>query len=357
MKIAIYISQPSPSFWGQDVYFINKLVQEWSHKDPECRFTIFSPIEEVLIELISECSNIEAQKVPAASGIISSWKLQFRMKRKLRSLKPAVFISFNHIFSLSTSTNQVVIYSTLPSSWRKRALLNVAKLMLPSNASKLEVAKLLPHTADNLQVIRGAADEFVFTDEAHRMQVKDRHTGGAEYLLLNSDFASSDDVVFVLKSFSIFKKRQKTSMKIVMAGKPIDSDKINELLQHYKYKDDVVIVDALNRDERFNLLASAYALIESLRPNQPLLVSLQAMAAFVPVLYPKNSGLNEIAPDHETGFDPLSVQDLADKMIRIYKDENWRKKVADENRNVLQIYSWPKVAATIWEQLNPIGVK
>lgn len=141
-------------------------------------------------------------------------------------------------------------------------------------------------------------------------------------------------------------------MKLVLAGRLAwKNDEFLTLLNTYKYKEDVVLTGYLKEGELAGLMAAAYALAyPSLFEGFGVPV-IEAMKCGVPVLTSKNSSMQEISEEAALYFDPQNIDDIADKLMRIYKDEKGRKDLIQKGFAAAQKYSWQKTADGVWDSL------
>jgi len=71
---------------------------------------------------------------------------------------------------------------------------------------------------------------------------------------------------------------------------------------------------------------------------------LEAMARGVPVVSSNATSLPEILGDAALYFDPLDVDDIAEKIKKALTDENLRKKLIEKGLEQVKKYSWQKMA-------------
>jgi glycosyltransferase involved in cell wall biosynthesis len=156
--------------------------------------------------------------------------------------------------------------------------------------------------------------------------------------------------VNLLKAFSIFKKRQKTNMKLVLAGRLAwKYGSFTESLKTYKYRDDVVMTGYLEENELARLVGSAYGLIyPSLFEGFGVPV-LEAMQCNVAVITSEGSSMQEVAQRAALYSDVTNFNDLADKIILLYKDETLRNKLIENGQEQVKQYSWDTTAALLWQ--------
>jgi glycosyltransferase involved in cell wall biosynthesis len=172
------------------------------------------------------------------------------------------------------------------------------------------------------------------------------YTEGKEYFLYRGSF-HSPNVVQLLKGFSIFKKRQKSNMKMVLLGE--DNSVNNEftvLLNTYKYRDDVVLAK-LEENTQIELTAAAFAYIQPYRSNSLCFV-FDALQNKIPALVDASSPLVEIDSDAALCFDAHSAEDIADALMRIYKDEQLYGGLVEKGKELIKKDYWGETVDQIW---------
>jgi glycosyltransferase involved in cell wall biosynthesis len=163
-----------------------------------------------------------------------------------------------------------------------------------------------------------------------RENVKETFADGNEYFLYSGPVENSAELITTLKAFSAFKKRQLSSMQLVItgyAGSTYEEYMIN--LQSYKFKDDVKIFTELSSEENESILSSAYACIIPFVYTPSLQLFYFLVQAEVPMIAPTEGTFADKKVAH---FTPGNFQDLAIKMLNIFKDENLRKSIIQSAR-------------------------
>jgi glycosyltransferase involved in cell wall biosynthesis len=299
------------------------------------------------------------------------WKFWYDVKipRVLKKYKADVFVSVDGLCSLTTTVPQCLVVHDLafihyPSHIKKSHLffykrytpffLQKAKAIATvSEFSKQDIAHYYKIDQDKLNVVYSAAKEIfkpVPTDI--RETIKNKYTSGKEYFLYVGAIHPRKNLVNLLKAFSIFKKRQKSNFKLVLAGRLAwKYDSFIQDLKKYKYRDEVIMPGYLSEDELVKITGSAYALVyPSLLEGFGVPV-LEAMKCNVPVITSSNSSMQEIAGDAALYADASSVEDIAEKMMQIYKDESLRKKLIEKGEIIAGQYSWQRTAELLWQSI------
>jgi glycosyltransferase involved in cell wall biosynthesis len=197
--------------------------------------------------------------------------------------------------------------------------------------------------------------------EAEKEEIKRKYVRGKEYFLADLAGAGEDDVIYLLKAFSLFKKRQQSNMQLLLTGGIKGSaGVIRQRLETYKYREDVhwhengPATEAGLAAEGGRVSRAAYAallLFDGYTLGAPLL---NAWAAAVPVIATDGSLLQEIAGD---AVFPAAVGDsasLAAQLMRIYKDENGRMDLIRRGLDRRAAYSRRGSIDALWEGIGKV---
>jgi glycosyltransferase involved in cell wall biosynthesis len=75
------------------------------------------------------------------------------------------------------------------------------------------------------------------------------------------------------------------------------------------------------------------------------------MHAGIPVITSSNSSMEEIAGEAALYANPEDHTDIADKMMRLYKDENLRNQLIAKGNTRKMEYSWDRTAELLWKSI------
>lgn len=299
------------------------------------------------------------------------WKLWYDIKVPvlLRKYKADVFVSCDGFCSLGTKVPQCLVLhdlaflhypSFIPKShllYYKRytpKMLAKAKVIATVSAfSKKDITSQYGTAADKINIVYSAAKEIFqpITNE-EKQAARTKYTGGKEYFVYTGAIHPRKNLVNLLKAFSLFKKRQQSSMKLVLTGRLAwKYDSFVKNLKTYKYRDDVVMTGYVNEEEIRKLVGAAYTMVyPSLFEGFGVPV-LEAMQCDVPVITSLNSSMQEIANEAALYAEPESPADIAEKMMLLYKDEKLRSQLIEKGRVVVKQYSWEKSAERLWQSI------
>jgi glycosyltransferase involved in cell wall biosynthesis len=279
---------------------------------------------------------------PARHPLLWKFWYDFRVPSFLRRQRADVFLSPDGLCSLRTKVPQVMVihdlaflhYPAFLPRWQQSYLAwhtpacirKAARVITVSEFSRKDILRHYPFAEGKLEVVHNAADPaFSPLDWSARQQAMERYAEGCAYFLVVGSIHPRKNLINLLKGFSIFKKRQRSNMKLVITGRMAwQNGDFEEMLSRYVYRADVKLTGYLPVDEMPALVGGAYALVyPSLWEGFGIPV-LEAMQAGVPVLCSGNSSLPEVAGEAGLFFDPLQPEDIAAQLSRVYKDEPGR---------------------------------
>jgi glycosyltransferase involved in cell wall biosynthesis len=190
-------------------------------------------------------------------------------------------------------------------------------------------------------------------------KARQAYAGGKEYFLSIVSRTGPDKRVDLLKAFSIFKKRQKSNMQLVLFGKRSgqDSDFAGKM-RTYKYRQDVHVFDHLPAPEWFGLLGAAYGFIFLSAADSLGIPLLEAWKAGTAVIMEADGQLTEMAGDRVLYVQPGDPASLAGQLMLLYKDEGLRNNLAAKGEVHSGAFDWERSAGRLWEGiLGVIGQK
>jgi glycosyltransferase involved in cell wall biosynthesis len=222
-----------------------------------------------------------------------------------------------------------------------------------SEFSKEDILKHYPVPAGKINVVYNAAKEvFHALDEEEKKAIKEKYTEGREYFVYTGSIHPRKNLITLLKAFSVFKKRQQSNFKLVLAGRMAWKNKsFEKSLASYKYRKDVILTGYVSEDELVKITGGAYALVYSSLFEGFGVPVLEAMRCDVPVITSSGSAMQEIAKDAALYADPNNHEDIADKMMMLYKNESLRKELIGKGKIVCLDYSWDRTAELLWQSI------
>ena len=235
----------------------------------------------------------------------------------------------------------------------KQGIKKAAHIITFSDFIKQALINQYPNALDKVAVFSAAASYFFqpITIE-QKQQVKDSYADGREYFLFTGGNNPKNNLIGLLKAFSLFKKWQKSNMKLLIAGH-ITQQKGDVLkkLSSYKYKDDVVVLKEIDEQQLTLITAAAYTFIFPSLYEGFTTPMLSAMQCGVPVVASRLSTATEIGGEGCLYAAVNDVEDLANQLKLLYRDELLRASLIEKGLQQAAIYNWERTAGLFWDGL------
>jgi len=303
---------------------------------------------------------------PSAKNLLSLtlW-YNYKIPLVLKKYKADLFVTAEAC-SLRTKVPQLLIIHDLTfldhSSFASKKYLNyyekyIAKFLNKatiiaalSNFCKKNILKDYKIDTNKIDVMYCSANEiFSPIDFNEREKIKEQHSRGNEYFLFIGNLHEGKSLFNILKAFSIFKKWQKSSMHLLMSSGPALKAEEAQILRSFKYKEDVKILTPSH--ELTQIIASAYAMVDFSYYESFGVHSLEAMKCNVPLIIGNEGVMSEICSDAALFANYKDHNDIAEKMMMIFKDEKLRKDLIDKGSELVKKYTWQSTVELLWESI------
>ena len=234
-----------------------------------------------------------------------------------------------------------------------RFMMQACTILTPSEYVKSALIEKLKIAETKINVILPAINKnFRIIDEPGKEKVKQEYTGGKEYFLFSGALHPANNLMNLLKAFSVFKKRQKSNMQLLIAGEPgAGHDILLKSLQTFKYRDDVKLTSQLKEQALARVFAAAYAFVYPTMSGEFVMHPLEAMHCGVPVITSNKGSLSERCGNAAMYCDPASFTDIAEKMMDLFKDENKKKEMVEKGFEQVKRFNPEQAAEQLWQSL------
>lgn len=294
------------------------------------------------------------------------WWYDVKVPLALKKHKADVFICPYGLSSLTASIPQVLMVPDLtflhhPAFFPKKNLSFYEKftsgflkkaevIAVFSDFLKKEIIEVYAIPAEKVTVIDIAADvSFKPLHWEEREKVKEQYAQGCEYFAFTGGFNPGKNLMNLLKAFSIFKKWQKTNMKLLIAINSSEYKDQSEKLNTYKYRNEICFAENLSIDELARVTGGAYAMIFPSFYEGYAAGVLEAMQCEVPVITSPGSSMAETAGDAALYAGTDNPQEMAEQMKLIFKDEQLRNKLAAAGKEKAKQHNPDKTLALTWQ--------
>jgi glycosyltransferase involved in cell wall biosynthesis len=369
MIIAVNTGLTANGFLNSTADFIFNCFSLLASQYPQHQFIYFTDKELDKTNTAAKNSTVIVTGMPTKNPLLLQYWLNYKLPALLRRHKVDVFVSTG-CCSLRTKVPQCIIINDLSflqhpqfftKSWLRfykkntiKFLDKAAAVISTSQFVKKQIADEYKIQNDKIEVVYPGINQiFKPANWQVKDAVKEKYTEGLEYFLYSGSIKSLVILLSLLKAFSLFKKRQKSNMQLVIASSfSFENKDFVKSLSTYKFRQDVKIVDNLSEEKIAEIIASAYVAISISILEIYNTRLLQALQCDTPLIT-NNSLLNkETCGDAALYINPDDFNDIADKMMLLFKDEDLRNRCIIKGRQQAALYHWDKTAALVWEAIN-----
>lgn len=227
------------------------------------------------------------------------------------------------------------------------------RIIAVSEYTKQDVVQHYGIDPDKIDVVyNGAHKEYKPLSYDEKEAVKEQYTNGEEFFLFTGALHPRKNIINLLKAFVKFKRRQRSKLKLVIVGRLAwQYDEIAKAKELMPFKEDVIWTGYMEVNELARITASAYALVYPSLFEGFGIPIVEAMTCDVPVIVSNTSSMPEVGGDAALLVDPTNVDDIAEKMMLIYKDENLRDRMIAAAKIQKLQFDWAKSAEGVWTSL------
>lgn len=350
IKVALdCIVQPKLKKEGQSLNKLSSFRNLAAALSPQCQFLIFTNEEPVDVE---NTNDAEIYSVPSSKNLLHHLKLNRLLKQQISKWNADVVVSAGSLPYFHQKTNVFLVESCEEPSASAIKKMNRAKKIFASSAFIQQHLINNHHVpADNIIVtpfdINSLHKPIIWEEKEN---IKSIYSSGAEFFLYDHIPSAEQHFIQLLKAFSIFKKRLQTNMKLLIACSSSSTNKqIHQLLASYKFKEDVLFTGDVTTDQLATITAAAYTVIlsaekESLSQVQDVIQCKIPLLILQPEHWIKDENSFEYANQR-------SVEEIAGKLMLLYKDEAHRNKLIKASEQVLPQFTLQATAKTFHEAL------
>ena len=288
-------------------------------------------------------------------------KIWLRMKiKKVIKQQKADFLFSNELIITGTNIPQVLIYPDLAYLYQPAIISRSQKKYFEKRMSRfLEKAHCIivnslfekgileakyPSSAEKIKVIyENFYTESHVIDFEERESIKEKYAGGYEYFTYSGVIGDQQNLLNLLKAFSLFKKRQRSNMRLVITGKEGPGFReLEQSIDTYKFKNEVTILPGLPQADEQKLVAASYAMILPQAWLNSSNILLQALFSGVPAIISSKGISAEIAGEAALYADVDNIKDISEKMMDIFRNEKLRNQLIENGKQQMEKFNKPE---------------
>ena len=226
----------------------------------------------------------------------------------------------------------------------------VAKVITISKFSKSEIVELLNIPESKITVTYLGSSRIFKTihSEEKIKEIKKSYSASENFILNIGTLEPRKNVISLIEAFSILKEKYGLIHKLVIGGKRgWYYDTIFEKVKELGFGNEVVFTDYIPENVLPLLYNAADLFVYPSLYEGFGLPILEAMACGCPVITSNSSSLPEVVGDAAILVNPLSVDELAQAMLKVLKDNELRSKMVEKGLQRAKMFTWEKTADEI----------
>ncbi len=222
-----------------------------------------------------------------------------------------------------------------------------------SHATKEDIIKQYLTPSQKISVVHnGNRDGFFKIEKAQKKATQEKYSQGCKYFFYLGAVHPRKNLDRLIMAFDQFKKTSGSDVKLLIGGRLAwQTDTVKKIFDQSVHKSDITFLGFIPEEDLPFLLGAALAMVYVSLFEGFGLPILEAMYAEVPVITAQVSAMPEVAGDAALLVDPLSVDDLAFAMQKIYKDKSLRIELVGKGKIQREKFNWDRAAAETYNIL------
>lgn len=249
---------------------------------------------------------------------------QQRTEKWLRQQKVNAFFSFTRVLKTVYPLQQVLLIGDEEPFKEEKSLNAATYIALFSSGLKDVLTERYPHLSSKSFLLANSlysqAPFFATNDD-----VRETIAGGREYFIVADFNLTIEELTRLLKGFSGFKRMLHSSWKLMVvlrSGETISQASVDQLLSHYKYREDIIVTNGELLNEK---LRDAYALISMDVSERVPVAVLEAAAVNTPAIVPETRSIKTAMGDNVVYMEEVTSEGVGAMLIKLYKEEPLRE--------------------------------
>ena len=301
-------------------------------------------------EIIAAENNISVTNIGVKNKITFTYWHNFILPSLLKKYNANCFITNHTLCNPKINIAKYYFIGEDLGTIKKTVLTNIQKSTAVFVTEDF-IAQQLENKIDKQKlklVYHGLVEQSINLDYNQQKSIQGEFTNGYDYYLFYVDAFSAKHSISVLKAFSILKKWQKTSIKLLLLLDNVAELDLIPDFDNYKYKADVVFVNTSIKNTN-NLIAASFAFIyfSEYKNINNLFFALQTN---VPAIV-NNTETNNSIFKKSVLYSNINEVGIAANMQQLYKDEQLKNELQIEAITILEKYDSDKTAEAIYETI------
>ena len=230
-----------------------------------------------------------------------------------------------------------------------------AYVVTPTQYASNQLAKYTGINPNKIQVIGEAPKTIANSISENETTAIVKQILNLNYILHVGTLEKRKNLVALIQAFKIVRENGFPNLQLVLVGKASnkitldDSRAIKGAIMQQQLTNEVILTDYLCDAEVQQLYQKAKLYVFPSINEGFGIPLLEAFKYQVPVVIANNTCLPEVAGQGAKSFNPFSVEDMANEIGAVLKDEPLRQTYIEKGNAQLQNFSWDKTAGALMQ--------
>jgi len=218
-----------------------------------------------------------------------------------------------------------------------------------SEFSKREIMELYEVPEEKIKVVHLGFDAANYHEQSDSdiAAAMEKYGAADPYLLYVGRLEKKKNIGNIVKAFVIAREHHE-NLKLVLAGSSGNQyDEIKEIISGLKLEKEIILPGYVPQKDLPQLIAGAKAFLFPTLYEGFGLPILEAMACGTPVITSDTPPHTEVGGEAAVYIDPKSPEKLADAIMKVLENDEFRRQVAESGVLRAKEFSWRKTAESI----------
>ena len=241
----------------------------------------------------------------------------------------------------------------------KRSAKHSILTVVDSNQTKEDLVRFYKIKRDKIRVIPSCPPWYIYKykdlEDSSINEIMNKYRIAQKFIFYPAQFWHHKNHLRLIKSLYLLREEYNVKIPAVFVGSPKKDSKgtflkITKLIEELKIDDQILCLGYLSEREVVALYKKATALVFPSLIGPTNIPPLEAMVLGTPVLCSDLFSMPEQIGDAGLLFDPFNVEDMAEKIYRIWTDENLRQEFIQKGYKKVKDITLEKYIKQ-WEQV------
>lgn len=262
----------------------------------------------------------------------------------IRNMQPLCYSEYDNSFLLTLS-------SALRALLTRASIHKADRIIAVSKAVREHLENRFPKTKSRIDVLYNGnpiKERLCSCSESRE----------ASFLLTASKFVSYANQLSLVKGYNVALRQDGSLPTLYVAGGILDKTyyaKVKEYITNNKFEEKVRLLGLVTHERMIELYQEADAFLYPSTLEACPHTLIEAMACGLPIGASNSPPVPEICTDAAVYFHPYDIDEIAEKIHSVSKDENLRQELRHNAEHRCQFFDWNKTSAELVGVFEKLG--